>query len=108
MPTFKGTESPGEIAWKIFYDFQVGQSTAVTGFVHDIEDDPYPLGKHVIDLLIQLDIKENCYRPSGDKRLRRKRVQLPNTIGGYVVQKIFKYESRVNGNKVIYTIWRIQ
>ena len=96
-----------EIANEIFYKFAVNQSTAVRGFVHLGEElNPTPLGKMVIDHLELLDRRENIYQDG--KRIRRRRVILPNTVGGAVAQKIFKYKWEIRGNKMIYTIWRIQ
>lgn len=92
-----------DIAKDIYNNYKLHQSCSVVGIGEDI----IPMGEKVLDGLRRLDTLENTYVGS-DKRNRRKRVILPNTVGGYVAQKIFKWKQEIRNKKMIYTIWRVQ
>jgi hypothetical protein len=96
------TDDYMEMAEKIYYHFEVNQSCTIKGFVFD-EGEPIPKGKLVLDHINNLDKTEHY-----DKRSRRKRVKLPNSIGDYVAGKIFKWDERIQDRKIIYLIWRVQ
>lgn len=105
-------DTPLEMAEKIYHGFEVNNSCSILGYVlvgDDTNDfNPVPKGKVVCDELRQLDRIDNYERGN-----RRKRLILPNTIGGYVAQKIFKYHHEMitmedGKENVKYTIWRIQ
>lgn len=108
MPIFNGNETAVEIAEYIFMKFEVGQSTAIRGFTCKVgSDEKMPKGELVLEFLKEHDRRFNVTHKDG-KKPRRKRVMLPNTIGGYVAQKIFKWEQRIMDNMIIISIWRIQ
>ena len=91
-----------QIAYGIFYDFEVNQSITVKGF-----DNEVPVGQKICEELERLDLKENYFIPP-DGRPRRKRYKPDNTIGGFVAQKMFKWKREIRDKKMVYTIWRIQ
>lgn len=96
-----------DYAREIFYDFKVGQSTTIKGFERvGEEQELVPIGKLVVDELERLDLLENTRDEGG--RIRRKRYKPPNTVGGYVAQKIFRYKQETRNSKMIYQIWRLQ
>ncbi len=99
------TDSYIEIAEKIFNNFEIGTSCCVRGTLVNGEE-VVSKGEYVLLHLRHLDSTQNISTPRGDKRPRRKRVMLPDSIGGYVAQKIFKFKIDDNGLKV--TVWRIQ
>lgn len=101
------TQHPFYIAKHIYEIFEVGNSCTVKGFMIDGED-VISKGELVLTELTLRDRLENTNTPIGDKRPRRKRVQLENSIGGYVAQKIFKYEKRTIDKEYRVTIWRVQ
>lgn len=104
-------ETIQEIAHKIFYNFQVGQNCTVTGFTTTHRwgaEHVVAKGEMVKKELEDLDRRENCYRPAGDKRLRRRRKVIPDSIGGYAAQKIFKYKVMEMERTVKWMFWRIQ
>lgn len=106
-------------AKKIYYEFELNQSCTVIGWM---SDDPEIEGgeglyqrvqkvvakaDEVLKELERIDNLENV-RPCGAKKMTRKRKKLPNTIGGYVAHKIFKYNRVLSDGHVRVTIWRIQ
>lgn len=93
-----------EVANKIFFEFELNQSCAITGLVRD-GDEIEAKGKYVLDQLRWLDEKHNT-TPAADGRRRRKRKLINDSIGGYAAHKIFKFKITDNGTK--YSIWRIQ
>ena len=99
--------TPAEIAKEIFYTFEVNQSVTISGFIEDEHDmTVITKGEQVLKCLKDLDTAEN-YGYEG-RKMRRKRVMLENTIGGFVAQKIFKYKNEKRGNNIAYIIWRLQ
>src|SRR5574337_186005 len=93
-----------EAAYKIYNFFEVNQSCTVRGFVVDEEkEEVTPKGKKILEMLEYHDTQDNI-----DTKGRRKRKKLPNSIGGYVASKIFRYEERILDKKIIYLIWRVQ
>lgn len=100
--------TPGEIAVILFRDFDVMQSMTIKGFVTDENRRIERKGQLVLDELEAMDSKAfNCTKKS-DGRPRRKRVKPPNTIGGYVAQKIWKYKHDIIDQIPRTIIWRIQ
>lgn len=96
-----------EIAREIFYEFEINQSCTIGGFVTNPGNEEVKIrGEVVLECLRQLDVIEN-FGIEG-KKTRRKRVQLKDTIGGFVAQRIFKYKNEKRGDEIIYKIWRIQ
>lgn len=92
-----------ESAGIIFEHFIIGQSCTITGYI-EREDGFWSKGELVIEELKRLDLLNNCNQDTKGK-FRRKRKILPDTIGGYVAQKIFKFKIT---ELTKYTIWRIQ
>lgn len=101
-------ESPAMIALAIFHEFDNLQSCTITGFVQLDNGRLERKGDTVLRELEMLDSKHNYQPEKIDKRPRRKRYKPPNTIGGYVAQKIWKYRHEVVGNEPKTHIWRIQ
>lgn len=98
-----------EMARKIFNNFTIHQSCTIIGWIQDEKNKrAIPKGDLVIQELIEMDKKENCQTRPGDGRIRRKRVMLPDTIGGYVAQKIFQYKRNIVDSEPRISIWRIQ
>ncbi len=107
------TDDHEEIAKKIFEDFDVLQSCKVVGFYEGMNTDTgrrfiVPKGDLVLDHIKLLDSQINIYDSKTDKRGRRIHRKLPNTIGGYVAHKIFKYDVKMTDREPVFTIWRIQ
>ena len=101
--------TPLEIAREIFHDFELNQSCTISGMIIDDHIEAVRAkGEIVCELLRQLDVEFNYSQAKGDKTPRRKRVMLPNTIGGFVAQKIFRYKSEKRGDYIVYVIQRIQ
>jgi hypothetical protein len=94
-----------DIARKIFYKFDTGQSCMVKGFVTDREE-LIPKGDIVLDILRKIDSKENMWKEGNRKR--RKRKVLSDSIGGYVAQKIFRFKKETVDREYKVTIWRVQ
>lgn len=96
-----------DVAKKIFNEFEVGQSCTVKGVVIDEDNkEIFTKGEMVLKELRRLDSLVNVSITEGG-RLRRKRKILPNSIGGYVAHKIFKW-AILEGSLEYYNIWRIQ
>lgn len=102
-----------QIAHKIFYEFDVLQSCRIDGWLEITGLDgkivgTKPKGEWVLEQLKILDDSENIAIRPGDGRKRRKRVVLPNTIGGYVAHKIFGFKEEIINAVPKISIWRIQ
>lgn len=94
---------------KIFEDFEIGQSVSISGFViHGREQKVRPKGEVVLEELRILDESINAEKSRRDGRIRRKRKIEPDSIGGYVAQKIWKYKLVYINEIPRYTIWRFQ
>lgn len=90
-------------AQKIYFKMGVLESVAITGFHYEgirLE----PKGDKVLEELRKLDIRDNVNPEAIGRTPRRKRKILPNSIGGYVAQKIFRF--KIDQDKT--TIWRVQ
>lgn len=108
MCKIEATHSVKETAQLIFHQMIVNQSVAILGYVRDDENMTVEeKGKLVIQELEKLDIEHN-FQAHKDGALRRKRSRMANSIGGFIAQKIFKYERREVDNFPRYTIWRLQ
>lgn len=92
-----------DIAKIIFDDFNVSQSVTIKGFLVYGED-VVPKGEQVLNNLREMDKFTNLDKKTG----RRKRVILPNTIGGWVAQKCFKWKQEIRNKQIVIMIWRIQ
>lgn len=103
----KDEDSIQDIARKIFNDFELNQSCTVRGFIEQ-DDELIPKGLMVVKELERLDVAKNWYTAPGESRKRRKRLKLANTIGGFVAQKIFRYEQKIVNKDMRYSFWRIQ
>lgn len=96
-----------DIAIKIYNHFEVFQSCAVTGFVHDPDlMQSYEKGKLVYDQLVKLDQMDNT-KFFGDK-LIRKHKRPADCIGGYTAHKQFRFKRVKLENDFKWTFWRIQ
>ncbi len=109
------TDSVILMATKMFFDYQVGQSATVSGFIEMPDDSTVAKGELVLEEIRRLDLVENFtdgFRGKGSRGKniqRRKRKRMPeNTIGDYLCQKTFKWKKNIINNQVRYTIWRIQ
>ena len=106
------TDTPAEMAYKIYEEFIVLQSCKISGWM---EGEPkngcrtvYPKADFVIDEIMRRDFEDNCHRSKTDGRARRKQRMMPNQIGGYLAQKAFRWQKVMNDGLPVYTIWRIQ
>lgn len=105
------SDSWKETAKKIYNDMPVGVSCSVQGMIEEVSDEGKLLSvkskaELVIAELRRLDRLENL-RSMG-KKMTRKRVVLPDSIGGYVAHKIFRFSHKIVDSDVRYTIWRVQ
>lgn len=107
MANINELDSPYLIADALFNDFELLQSCTITGFQKDKDGRLERRGEVILKILDNLDKSSNM-QTGGDKRPRRKRVKPPNTIGGYVAQKIWKYKHEIIDSEPRTTIWRIQ
>lgn len=96
-------------ARKIWDGFVIGQSGAIWGTVIEVNPDTgrnilVEKGKAVVDQLREFDRMENTI----DCGKRRKKQTLPDSIGGYVAQKIFRFKREIVNEDIKWTIWRRQ
>ena len=92
----------------IFNEFEVNQSCLIKGMeIDQVNMTVTPKGEMVVNELIQMDINKYT-RASKDGRPRRKRKLLPDSIGGFVAQPIFRYKRETRDGEIVYTIWRVQ
>ena len=105
MVRILATDTIKEIASKIYYGFELHQSCGIDGF-EMADGDLVTKGSLVVRELTLLDLADNT--EATGKKIRRKRVMMPNSIGGFVAQKIFRYEEREHLGTIRVTIWRIQ
>ena len=99
-------DSVEDTARKIFYYFELNQSCSVVGWVYSAGR-THKKGDLVLENIKRLDEIENC-TGDGKGNSRRKRVIPPNTIGGFVAHKIFRYSRVMVDNEPKINIWRIQ
>lgn len=99
-------ENNYQIALAIFDDFELNQSCTIKGFEKGPNGRLEIRGENIIKLLEDMDARSNMCK--NGNRIRRKRVKPPNTVGGYVAQKIFKYHHDIIDSEPRTTIWRIQ
>lgn len=102
MVQILSTDTYYEMAKKIYYQFEVGQSCTIKGFIWRKEL-PYAKGSGVLEELERMD-KEEHTNIEG----RRKRVKPKHTVGGYAKDKMFKYKRETRNGILMYTIWRLQ
>ena len=91
-----------EITEVIYRKFEVGQSCSIRGMYGDI-----PLGQVVINRIRDIDLIENTDLRTNGQRRRKIKIP-PNSVGGYVAHKIFKWAVVYNEGIPKYTIWRYQ
>ena len=99
-------DSVQDTAEKIYRQFEVLQSVSIVGWIYS-GGRTYKKGELVIQEIERLDSMENCVS-DGKGKWRRKRVIPPNTIGGYVAHKMFRFQKVMIDNEPKITIWRIQ
>lgn len=104
-----------EMAEKIYREFDIGQSCAVIGFIHDEElvethlrlrselPDVVDKGQEVWDEIQRLDKAEN-FTPSGRRKVR----YASNSTGAPIANKCFKHQRVISDAGPKWTIWRIQ
>lgn len=97
----------GEMADAIFYKFEINQSCLIKGFVMDGEQ-LFPKGDVVLEMLERIDSKQNMMENGQASGMRRKRKKLPDSIGGYVAHKIFRFKKETIDREYRVTIWRVQ
>ncbi|TXI13258.1 MAG: hypothetical protein E6Q68_01725 [Polynucleobacter sp.] len=105
MVRILATDTIKEIASKIYYGFELHQSCGIDG-LELVDGNMVTKGSLVIRELTLLDLADNT--EATGKKIRRKRVTLPNSVGGFIAQKIFRYEEREHLGTIRTTIWRIQ
>jgi len=106
------TDTWKQVADKIWSDgFQTNQSCSIYG-IELINGKAVAKGELVVEELRRLDKEENVMVGQSGKKSRRRKI-LPDSIGGYVAHKIFRFKyniiiDEVKGNTVKYNIWRVQ
>ena len=105
------TDTWKECADKIWSDsFEVNNSCSIYGIIL-LKGEPFAKGELVVNELRRLDKEENVMVGASGKNSRRRKV-LPDSIGGYVAHKIFRFKelhTERNGVKTRkYNIWRVQ
>lgn len=101
------TDTVFQMAVKIFEEFNVNQSCSIKGFVTiESEKRVVPKGEMVIKELEEMFQHKFMNLAAG--RWRHKRKVLPNSIGGLVAQKIWKYKRDTRDGMIVYTVWRVQ
>ncbi len=99
-------DTPLKIATIIYNHFEIFQSCTIIGYIM-WKDEPALKGDIVLEFLKEIDAKQRLNN-AGGLTLRRKRTVLPNTIGGYVAYRLFKFKHEEIEGKPAVTIWRIQ
>ena len=95
------------IATKIYESFEVGQNCSIKGVVIDEAlQKVYTKGELVLKEISRRDSVDNI-RFHGAKQIRKQR-RPANTIGGYTMQKQFRWTELRTNQDAKYTIWRIQ
>lgn len=100
-------ETVRQMAEKIFFLFDVGQSCSILGMAENVTERRVMLkGQMVWKEMLDLDKRLNWETQAGE-RIRRKRKPMPrNSMGGPWAGKIFKYKEDLEQTK--FSIWRIQ
>jgi len=100
------TDEPVHIGEKIYKMFDVHDLCIVTGLW-----DSKVKGELVLKEIRRLDILDNVKPDSSGAKIRRSK-KVPDSIGGPLAQKIFRYkiegDAKLEPDKVKYTIWRLQ
>lgn len=102
MVRIYNTDTVAEIAFKIYYDFDVLTSCTIFGFVIG-ENDVFEKGRLVLDEIEKL-YKGECLDDRGNRKYKMKK----DSIGGPLAHKIFTWERRIVDKEPRYTIWRYQ
>lgn len=101
------TDSPKQIAKKIYKDFDVHSSCSIYGFYTDlINQKIVPKGEVVLEELKELYEADQYETKAG--RMVRKFQYRGDSIGGPIAHKIFTWEKRIVESEPRYTIWRFQ
>lgn len=106
------TDTWKETADKIWSDsFEVNMSCSIYG-IEIIDGKAIAKGELVVNELRRLDAKENISVGVSGKKSRKRKI-LPDSIGGYVAHKIFRFKhvtitDDVKGGTIKYNIWRTQ
>lgn len=98
---------------KIIFDWEIGTSCSLTGFVSDADSESgfSPKGKLVLDELKKLYIDKYYHEinaKTGQKLVTRARRNYINSVGGAPAHPIWRYKEEIVNQKVKYTIWRVQ
>lgn len=106
--TIDQNDSVTVMADKIFNHFLVTQSCTIRGFEKDLDDNVELKGEKVLEMLREMDRKQNYIWTNQKKGISRRRRFIPaDSIGGYLAHKIFKFRYESVGQHCV-TIWRIQ
>jgi len=110
MEQILATDNYHEVARKMFYEYQVGQSCTVAGICETKEGEIMPKGEAACNELRKLDRIENFVSNKGARGggMRRRRDRPDNQIGDYIANKAFRYSHRGSGAQIKYMIWRVQ
>lgn len=101
------TDSPYQIALKIYKDFEVLNSCTIYGFYMDeAKQKLIPKGEIIMDLI--KDMYESEYIDIKEKTRHRKFKYRNNSVGGPISHPIFTFEKRIVDMEPRYTIWRFQ
>lgn len=108
MVTLDANDTIITMADKIFNHFLVTQSCTIRGFEKDVDDNVELKGDRVLELLREMDRKQNYINHNKSRNDARRRRHIPkDSIGGYLAHKIFKFKHETLGTPCV-TIWRIQ
>jgi len=100
------TDTPRIIAKKIYDRLSVGESTTIHGWmINEVSQQLSPTGDLVLEELRYWDEVDHI---SDGKRKQRVYKYEPNSIGGPIAHKIFKWNKVFVDKKPRVTIWRIQ
>ncbi len=96
---------------RVIFDWEIGMSCALTGFIADADSDTgfSPKGKLVIKELQNLYNEKYLRAGYKDgKQKVRARNHYTNSIGGAIAHPIWRYKEEIVNDKIKYTIWRVQ
>jgi hypothetical protein len=101
------TDTPKQVAKKIYKDFDIHASASIYGFYTDIANEKIvPKGELVLEEL-RLMYEADQYENKAGKMVRKFQYR-SNSIGGPIAHKIFTWEKRIVDSEPRYTIWRFQ
>lgn len=102
------TDTPEEMAIKIYKHFLLDQSCVIEGLTRE-ENNLVPIGFIVMKKIKEFDEIDNFTVDASGRMRRRRRVQA-NSIGGHIANKVFRYNEEVDyvNRNIRWTFWRVQ